>query len=97
VSALGGGAGIMIDPPPNSAIIHGIPPSLIEAVIVTHCHADHDAGAFQKILQVRVWRWHARLRWGRARACVRARADRRRLMRPWRRVIAWSCVRRRAA
>lgn len=45
--------GIMIDPPPNSAIIHGIPHSLIEAVIVTHCHADHDAGAFQKILQAR--------------------------------------------
>jgi mRNA degradation ribonuclease J1/J2 len=24
--------------------------SLIDGVIVTHCHADHDAGAFQKIL-----------------------------------------------
>lgn len=45
--------GIMIDPPPNSSQLlqhNHIPPSLIEAVIVTHCHADHDAGTFQKIL-----------------------------------------------
>ena len=25
-------------------------PSLIAGVIVTHCHADHDAGTFQKVL-----------------------------------------------
>lgn len=46
--------GIMIDPPPNSSDTlreQNIPPKLIEAVIVTHCHADHDAGTFQKVLQ----------------------------------------------
>jgi glyoxylase-like metal-dependent hydrolase (beta-lactamase superfamily II) len=29
----------------------GIPSFLIGWVIITHCHADHDAGAFQKILE----------------------------------------------
>eukprot|EP00924_Labyrinthula_sp_SR-Ha-C_P003810 snap_masked-scaffold_3-processed-gene-5.29-mRNA-1 protein AED:0.07 eAED:0.07 QI:0/0/0/1/1/1/3/0/1064 len=46
--------GLMIDPPPNSTRLlekSFIPPSLIEGVVVTHCHADHDAGTFQKILQ----------------------------------------------
>ena len=46
--------GLMVDPPPNSSRIlvnMGIPPSSIEAVFLTHCHADHDAGTFQKILQ----------------------------------------------
>jgi CRP-like cAMP-binding protein len=46
--------GIMVDPPPHSGAIlkqHGIPPRLIQGVIVTHCHADHDAGTFQKILE----------------------------------------------
>ena len=46
--------GYMIDPPPQSTAIllaNNIPPSLITGVIVTHCHADHDAGTFQKILQ----------------------------------------------
>ena len=46
--------GIMIDPPPNSSSVlqdNSIAPSLIDGVIVTHCHADHDAGTFQKILQ----------------------------------------------
>jgi len=45
--------GIMIDPPPYaSATLEraGILPSLIIGVIVTHCHADHDAGAFQRVL-----------------------------------------------
>ena len=43
----------MIDPPPQSTSIllaNNIPPSLITGVIITHCHADHDAGTFQKIL-----------------------------------------------
>lgn len=47
--------GIMIDPPPNSTTVlraNHIAPRLIEAIIVTHCHADHDAGSFQKILTV---------------------------------------------
>ncbi|ETW09797.1 hypothetical protein H310_00276 [Aphanomyces invadans] len=46
--------GIMIDPPPFSSsilIANNIPPHMIDGVIVTHCHADHDAGTFQKILQ----------------------------------------------
>ena len=48
--------GLMVDPPPNSSRIlvnMGIPPSSIEAVFLTHCHADHDAGTFQKILHDR--------------------------------------------
>ena len=48
-----GGRGIMVDPPPNSgALMHneGIPPGLINGIILTHTHADHDAGTFQKIL-----------------------------------------------
>ena len=46
--------GYMIDPPPQSTALllaQNIPPSLITGVIITHCHADHDAGTFQKILQ----------------------------------------------
>lgn len=45
--------GIMIDPPPFSSYIlkkNGIPHNLIDKVIITHCHADHDAGSFQKVL-----------------------------------------------
>jgi glyoxylase-like metal-dependent hydrolase (beta-lactamase superfamily II) len=46
--------GIMIDPPPYSSQtlrLQGISPMLIEKVIITHCHADHDSGAFHKILE----------------------------------------------
>ena len=38
--------GIMIDPPPYSSQtlrLQGISPMLIEKVIITHCHADHDS------------------------------------------------------
>jgi len=46
--------GIVVDPPVNS-IKHllqiGVSPKLIDKVILTHCHADHDAGILQKILQ----------------------------------------------
>eukprot|EP00520_Triparma_pacifica_P006131 CAMPEP_0118645234 /NCGR_PEP_ID=MMETSP0785-20121206/7387_1 /TAXON_ID=91992 /ORGANISM="Bolidomonas pacifica, Strain CCMP 1866" /LENGTH=809 /DNA_ID=CAMNT_0006537093 /DNA_START=136 /DNA_END=2561 /DNA_ORIENTATION=- len=48
------GRGIMVDPPPYASIALeklSIPPRLIEGVILTHCHADHDAGTFQKILK----------------------------------------------
>jgi CRP-like cAMP-binding protein len=48
------GRGLMVDPPPHSSHVlarEGIPARLIDGVIVTHCHADHDAGTFQKILQ----------------------------------------------
>ena len=48
-----GGRGIMVDPPPSSQAListEGIPTRLIDAIILTHTHADHDAGTFQKIL-----------------------------------------------
>jgi glyoxylase-like metal-dependent hydrolase (beta-lactamase superfamily II) len=47
------GRGIMIDPPPYASSTlerEGIRPQMIVAIIITHCHADHDAGAFQKVL-----------------------------------------------
>lgn len=43
----------MVDPPAYSSDrlkLLGIPSILIVAVIISHCHADHDAGAFHKIL-----------------------------------------------
>ena len=46
--------GIMIDPPPfagNALRKRGVPPNLIEKIIISHCHADHDAGAFHKIIE----------------------------------------------
>lgn len=49
-----GGKGLMVDPPPFSSVLlknEGIHPSLIEKVIISHCHADHDSGAFHKILE----------------------------------------------
>eukprot|EP01017_Pseudomicrothorax_dubius_P028945 TRINITY_DN3484_c0_g1_i3.p1 TRINITY_DN3484_c0_g1~~TRINITY_DN3484_c0_g1_i3.p1 ORF type:complete len:539 (-),score=139.45 TRINITY_DN3484_c0_g1_i3:142-1758(-) len=47
------GRGVMVDPPPFSTVLLknlGIASTLIESVIISHCHADHDAGTFQKIL-----------------------------------------------
>jgi CRP-like cAMP-binding protein/phosphoribosyl 1,2-cyclic phosphodiesterase len=46
--------GIMVDPPVHSTeklLSLGVSPKGIDSVIVTHCHADHDAGTLQKILQ----------------------------------------------
>lgn len=46
--------GIMVDPPVNSTEWledSNVSPKLIDSVILTHCHADHDAGTFQKILE----------------------------------------------
>ncbi len=46
--------GVMVDPPVNSSAWltdSNVNPKLIDSVILTHCHADHDAGTFQKILQ----------------------------------------------
>ena len=43
----------MVDPPPFSTYWLkkiGISSVLIDAVILSHCHADHDSGVFQKIL-----------------------------------------------
>ncbi|CAN0311323.1 unnamed protein product, partial [Discosporangium mesarthrocarpum] len=47
------GRGFMIDPPPYASVIlqaSNIRPALIAGVILTHCHSDHDAGTFQKVL-----------------------------------------------
>ena len=44
----------MIDPPVNSTewlLYSNVNPKLIDSIILTHCHADHDAGTFQKILE----------------------------------------------
>ena len=49
-----GGRAILIDPPTVSTeYLHarGIAPKTIDGVILTHCHADHDAGTFQKLLE----------------------------------------------
>ena len=46
--------GIMVDPPVNSTewlMDSNVNPKLIDSVILTHCHADHDAGTFQKITE----------------------------------------------
>jgi CRP-like cAMP-binding protein/phosphoribosyl 1,2-cyclic phosphodiesterase len=48
------GRGMMVDPPPGSTEVLeklSIPSRMIEGVILTHCHADHDAGTFQRILK----------------------------------------------
>lgn len=48
-----GGRGILVDPPVDSATMlrdKGVPPKLIDGIILTHCHADHDSGTFQKLL-----------------------------------------------
>lgn len=45
--------GIMIDPPVDSTLWMrkwNINPKHIDSIILTHCHSDHDAGTFQKIL-----------------------------------------------
>ena len=47
------GRGILVDPPAHSAQYlakNGISSRKVTHVILTHCHADHDAGTFQKIL-----------------------------------------------
>lgn len=47
-------AGIMVDPPANSTLWlrdSNVNPKLIDRVILTHCHADHDSGTFQKLLE----------------------------------------------
>ena len=48
------GRGIMIDPPVNSTEWlrqSNVNPKIIDHIILTHTHADHDAGTFQKILE----------------------------------------------
>jgi hypothetical protein len=44
----------MVDPPPFSMKYlknMGLPSIYIRGIIISHCHADHDAGAFHKILE----------------------------------------------
>ena len=46
--------GVMVDPPVNSTewlTDSNVNPKLIDSIILTHCHADHDAGTFQKIME----------------------------------------------
>ncbi|MCB1327598.1 MAG: cAMP/cGMP-dependent 3',5'-cyclic-AMP/GMP phosphodiesterase [Spirochaetales bacterium] len=46
--------GVMVDPPVNSTEWlreSNVNPKLISSILLTHCHADHDAGTFQKILE----------------------------------------------
>ncbi|EGG21962.1 cGMP-stimulated cGMP phosphodiesterase [Cavenderia fasciculata] len=46
--------GIMIDPPLNSSnflLSQGVPTRRVDHIILTHCHADHDSGTFQKLLE----------------------------------------------
>ncbi|MEQ9364673.1 MAG: MBL fold metallo-hydrolase, partial [Leptospirales bacterium] len=46
--------GIMVDPPVNSTEWlrqSNVNPKNINSILLTHCHADHDAGTFQKILE----------------------------------------------
>lgn len=43
----------MIDPPPFSSEAlrnEGIPNYIVDTIILSHCHADHDAGTFHKLL-----------------------------------------------
>ncbi len=47
------GSGILVDPPIDSSLWlleENVDPGMINAVILTHCHGDHDAGVMQKIL-----------------------------------------------
>lgn len=47
------GMGMVVDPPPNSTPmleLMGIAPRQVQHVLITHCHADHDAGTMQKIM-----------------------------------------------
>lgn len=48
------GKGVLVDPPVNSTAWlkrNKINTRLIEDLILTHCHADHDSGTLQKILE----------------------------------------------
>jgi CRP-like cAMP-binding protein len=45
--------GIMVDPPVDSSvdlIRLGVNPKILDGIILTHCHADHDSGTLQKIM-----------------------------------------------
>jgi CRP-like cAMP-binding protein/phosphoribosyl 1,2-cyclic phosphodiesterase len=49
-----GHRGVLVDPPCDATEIlraAGVPPRQVDAVVLTHCHADHDSGVFQKVLE----------------------------------------------
>lgn len=49
-----GGRALLVDPPTDATsylAARGVAPKMIDGVILTHCHADHDAGTFQKLLE----------------------------------------------
>lgn len=48
-----GHRGVLVDPPVDSTeeLRGKVATKVIDSVILTHCHADHDAGTFQKILE----------------------------------------------
>lgn len=49
-----GQRGLLVDPPVDATEWlreRGVPSKSIDGVILTHCHADHDSGTFQKILE----------------------------------------------
>jgi CRP-like cAMP-binding protein/ribonuclease BN (tRNA processing enzyme) len=49
-----GGRAVLVDPPTDATDYlraRGVAPKTIDGVILTHCHADHDAGTFQKLLE----------------------------------------------
>jgi CRP-like cAMP-binding protein/phosphoribosyl 1,2-cyclic phosphodiesterase len=49
-----GGKGILVDPPVHSTewLRHqNVDGRFVEHIILTHCHADHDSGTLQKVLQ----------------------------------------------
>jgi CRP-like cAMP-binding protein/phosphoribosyl 1,2-cyclic phosphodiesterase len=49
-----GGRALVVDPPIDATEylrLQGVAPKIIDGVILTHCHADHDSGTFQKILE----------------------------------------------
>jgi CRP-like cAMP-binding protein len=46
--------GLLVDPPMGSTDLlaaNGVAPKLIDGIILSHCHADHDSGTFQKVLE----------------------------------------------
>jgi CRP-like cAMP-binding protein len=48
-----GHRGILVDPPVDATedLKGKVATKVVDSVILTHCHADHDAGTFQKILE----------------------------------------------
>eukprot|EP01132_Coremiostelium_polycephalum_P002503 gene2503-3096_t len=48
------GNGVLVDPPVGTTTYlyqHGLAGKMVEHVILTHCHSDHDSGILQKIIE----------------------------------------------